>query len=123
MSPQRPRVLVVEDNRDAAEILRRLLSSSGHEVKVAHDGLGGVEAAREWAPDVVLCDIGLPGLDGFGVATALRRESNVKPRLVAITAYGDEETRQRAKDCGFDYFFVKPVDLDSIIRLLDVPPA
>ena len=117
------RVLVVEDNRDTAQSLSRLLSFLGHEVKVAHDGLDAVEVARQWVPDVVLCDIGLPSLDGFGVATALRSESAVKPRLVAITAYGDEETRQRAKDCGFDYFFVKPVDPDSIIRLVDVPPA
>jgi two-component system, sensor histidine kinase len=109
------RVLIIEDCRDAAESLRQLLSLFGHEVKVANDGVNGVEVAREWEPDVVLCDIAMPRLDGFGVATALR---SGKARLVAITAYGDNETRQRAKDSGFDYFLVKPADPDCVIELL-----
>jgi CheY-like chemotaxis protein len=110
------RVLIIEDYRDVAESLRDLLSLVGHEVKVAYDGASGVEVAREWAPDVVLCDIHLPRLDGFGVATALR---SGKTRLVAITAHGDHETRQRAEESGFEQLLVKPADPDHVIELLD----
>jgi two-component system, sensor histidine kinase len=109
------RVLIIEDYRDTAETLRALLSLFGHEVKVAYDGASGVDVARAWEPDVVLSDLRLPRLDGFGVATALRSS---KARLVALTAYGDEETRQRAKDSGFEQLLVKPADPDHVIELL-----
>jgi CheY-like chemotaxis protein len=110
------RVLIIEDYRDTAETLRALLSLLGHEVKVAHDGVNGVEVAREWEPDVVLCDIAMPRLDGFGVASALR---SGKARLVAISAHGDHETRRRAEESGFEQLLVKPADPDYLIELLD----
>jgi len=111
------RVLIIEDCQDVAESLRQLLSLVGHQVKVAYDGVNGVEVAREWEPDVILCDISLPRLDGFGVAIALR---SAKARLVAITAYGDDETRQRAEESGFEQVLVKPAEPDCVIQLLDL---
>src|SRR4051812_10408224 len=115
MTSDRPgrrfRVLVVEDNRATADSLHLLLDLSGHEVRGAYDGLAGVRAAREWPPDVVLCDIGLPGLDGYGVAAALRNQpAAARARLIAVTAYGSDEARRRCQEAGFERHFVKPVD-------------
>jgi CheY-like chemotaxis protein len=117
------RVLIVEDNRDAADSLRVLLELSGHEVAVAYDGQAGVKAAREWRPDVVLCDIGLPGLDGYGVAGELRRDpATAQVPLIAITGYGGEQDRKRSREAGFDHHLTKPVDPDDLQPLL-VRPA
>ena len=91
----------------------------GHDVLVAHDGQAGLELARHGRPDVVLCDIGLPGLDGFGVAAALRRAPpDPMPYLVALTGYGRQEDVTRARQAGFDRHFTKPIDLDELRRLL-----
>src|SRR4026207_543563 len=98
------RVLIIEDNQDMARSLQLLLSLWGFEVRVAHTGPDGVQAAQEWEPETVLCDIKLPGLDGFGVASAVRQGA---ARLIAVTAYDDEETRRRATESGFDDFLVK----------------
>jgi signal transduction histidine kinase/ActR/RegA family two-component response regulator len=107
----RLRVLVVEDNEDAAETLRLLIEASGHDVNVAHNGTDGVAAARRVCPDVVVCDIGLPGMDGFAVAGSLRgHPATSAVRLIALTGYGGEEDRGRARDAGFDAHLVKPVD-------------
>jgi CheY-like chemotaxis protein len=115
----RRRVLVVEDNRSTADSLRQLLDMAGHEVRVAHDGADGVKAALEYAPDFVLCDIGLPGLDGYGVATALRQHpSTTNARLIAITAYGSDEAKKRCREVGFERHFVKPVDPEVLLDLL-----
>jgi signal transduction histidine kinase len=104
-------VLVVEDNRDAAESLRMLLETCGYSVAVAHSGPAGVEAARTVPPDVVLCDIGLPGMNGYAVATALRHSpGTAAARLIAVTGYGNDEDRGRALEAGFDAHLVKPVD-------------
>jgi PAS domain S-box-containing protein len=113
------RVLVVEDNRDAADSLRLLLGLLGHEVRVAYTGPEGVEAAREWRPDTVVCDIGLPGLDGYGVARELRRgPATARARLLALTGYGHEDDRRRALEAGFDHHLVKPADPEELQRLL-----
>ncbi len=113
------RILIVEDNRDAADSLRMLLQLSGHEVTAAYTGPEGVEKARSWRPDVVLCDIGLPGLDGYGVATELRRDpSTAKVNLIALTGYGREEDRQRARQAGFNHHLTKPVDPNDLQSLL-----
>jgi CheY-like chemotaxis protein/two-component sensor histidine kinase len=113
------RVLVVEDNRDAAESLRLLLELQGHVVAVAHSGPEGVTEALRWRPDVVLCDIGLPGLDGYGVAGALRRDAaTAKARLIALTGYGREEDRSKARAAGFDEHLVKPAAPEELQRLL-----
>lgn len=105
------RVLVVEDNRDAAESLRLLLYHSGYEVAVAFNGHDGLRAAKRMRPDVVLCDIGLPDSNGFVVASALREDpETAAARLIAVTAYGKDEDRRRAREAGFDLHLVKPVD-------------
>jgi CheY-like chemotaxis protein/two-component sensor histidine kinase len=119
VSAERRRVLVVEDSKDAAEALRVLLELHGHEVRVAHTGPQGVEAAKGWRPDVVLCDIGLPGLDGYGVARELRRHpTTARARLLALTGYGQEEDKRRSREAGFDHHLVKPADPEELQRLL-----
>jgi CheY-like chemotaxis protein/two-component sensor histidine kinase len=116
---ERRRILVVEDSKDAAEALRVLLELRGHEVRVAHTGPQGVAAAKEWRPDVVLCDIGLPGLDGYGVARALRlNPATARARLLALTGYGQEEDRRRSREAGFDHHLVKPADPEELQGLL-----
>ena len=116
------RVLVVEDNRDSADSLRLLLALYGYEVAVAYSGHDGVRAAEQHRPDVVLCDIGLPGLDGYGVARKLRGDpATAQARLIAVTAYGQEEDRRRSHEAGFEQHLVKPVDPDDLRRALDCP--
>jgi PAS domain S-box-containing protein len=116
---KRLRVLIVEDNRDAADSLRMLLTLFGYEVSVAYSGPEGVAAARRARPDVVVCDIGLPGMDGFSVASAIRRDpATADARLIAVTGYGQEEDRQRSREAGFDQHLVKPVDPTVLERLL-----
>jgi CheY-like chemotaxis protein len=113
------RILVVEDNRDGAESLRLLLTLLGHDVRVAHSGTDGVRIGREWRPGIVLCDIGLPELDGFEVAGKLRHdEATAHVRLIAITAYAEEEVRRRAQESGFDAFLTKPTDLRMVAQLI-----
>jgi CheY-like chemotaxis protein len=112
------RALVIEDNKDAAESLHLLLAQVGCEAAVAHDGPTGIEAALAAPPDVVFCDIGLPGLDGYAVARRLRAESwGSRVTLVAVTGYGREEDRRRAEAAGFDLHFVKPADPAAITSL------
>src|SRR5262245_20657138 len=118
------RILVVEDNRDSAHSLRLLLEFAGHEVAVAYSGHDGVHAAEQYQPDVVLCDIGLPGLDGYGVAEKLRdNPTTAKARLIAVTAYGQDEDRRRSLEAGFEQHLVKPVDPDTQQRVLNCSAA
>jgi CheY-like chemotaxis protein len=113
------RVLVVEDNQDSAESLRRLLYHYGYEVAVAYTGQEGLRAAKRMRPNVVLCDIGLPDSNGFVVAAALRQDPQTRDaRLIAVTAYGQEEDRRRAREAGFDLHLVKPVDPEVLLRRL-----
>jgi PAS domain S-box-containing protein len=115
----RLRVLVVEDNRDAADSLKLLLDLLGHEAKAAYTGPEGVRLAQDWSPDVVVCDIGLPGLDGYGVARQLRlHPGTAQARLVALTGYGSDEDRRRSRQAGFDYHLTKPADPDALAELL-----
>jgi CheY-like chemotaxis protein len=109
---KRFRILVVEDNRDAAHSLRILLELLGHEVAVAYTGPEGFERAIEWRPEVVLSDIGLPGgLDGWALAKKLRDNPvTARARLIAITGYGSEEDRRHSREARFDHHLVKPVD-------------
>jgi two-component system, sensor histidine kinase len=116
------RILVVEDNRDSADSLRLLLACYGHEVAVAYSGHDGVRAAEQYRPDVVLCDIGLPGLDGYAVARQLRgNPATAKARLIAVTAYGRDEDRRRSHEAGFERHLVKPVGPNDLRRALDCP--
>ena len=114
------RCLVIEDNADAAESMALLLQLSGHQTEVAFEGATGLELARRFRPEVVLCDIGLPGaLDGYAVARAFRAEPGLRRAyLIALTGYGQEEDRRRALDAGFDAHLTKPADLDELRRLL-----
>ena len=114
------RVLVVEDNRDSAESLRQLLYHCGYEVAVAYTGQDGLRAAKRMKPHVVLCDIGLPDSNGFVVATALRQEpETATARLIAVTAYGQEQDRRRAIEAGFDLHLVKPVDPAVLLKRIE----
>jgi signal transduction histidine kinase len=120
------RVLVVEDNLDTAETLRDLLDLSGFEVEIAGSGGEGVAAAHRFHPDVVLCDLGLPGMNGYEVASALRRDPvTARARLIAITGYGGDEDRRRSREAGFEVHLTKPVDPALLRRLLAAggPPA
>jgi CheY-like chemotaxis protein len=105
------RVLVVEDNRDAAESLQALLALCGYQVVVAYTGQEALAAARRLQPHVVLCDIGLPDSDGYVIASILRQSADTTgARLIAVTAYGQSKDRRRALAAGFDEHLVKPVD-------------
>jgi signal transduction histidine kinase/CheY-like chemotaxis protein len=117
--PEGRRILVVEDNPDAAATMRDFLELSGHEVELASSGADGVLAARLFHPEVVLCDIGLPGMDGFEVAAELRRDpSTADVQLIAVTGYGREEDRRRSKAAGFDLHLTKPVDPAQLRQVL-----
>jgi CheY-like chemotaxis protein len=118
MKRGRVRALVIEDNKDAAESLCLLLHQAGCETDVAHSGLEGIDTALVNRPDIVFCDIGLPGLDGYAVARRLRAEDwGQHVTLVAVTGYGREEDRRRAEAAGFDMHFVKPADPAAIVRM------
>jgi two-component system, sensor histidine kinase len=114
------RCLVIEDNADAAETMGLLLELYGHEVRIARDGREGLEAARRFLPEVVLCDIGLPdGMDGYEVARRMRQDPALGgASLVALTGYGQEEDQRRAREAGFDVHLTKPADPERLERLL-----
>jgi K+-sensing histidine kinase KdpD/CheY-like chemotaxis protein len=113
------RVLVVEDNVDTAAAMSKLLTQAGCDTNVAHDGPAALEAAGAFRPQVVLLDIGLPGIDGYEVARRLRADSRHRGlRLVAISGYGQAQDQQRSREAGFDHHLVKPVDYRALIKLL-----
>jgi CheY-like chemotaxis protein len=113
------RVLVVEDNRDAANSLRLFLQTQGHEVRVAHTGTAGAQEAAAWEPEAVISDIGLPGLDGYGVAAAVRADPVVGGALlIGVSGYGSPDDIRRALEAGFDHYLVKPAFPEEIQRLL-----
>jgi signal transduction histidine kinase len=113
------RILVIEDNRDFAEMLCSMLAQLGHETATAHDGLQGVATAREMRPDIVFCDIGLPGMNGYEVAEAVRRDKDLKDVcLIALTGYAQEQDRIRAIESGFDKHMAKPVAMPALWEVL-----
>ena len=113
------RILVIDDNSLAARTLQIFLSDKGHQVELAVTGPQGLEKARQFLPQVVLCDIGLPGLDGYSVARQLRQElGSSKMFLIAVSGYGQEEDQERAKTAGFDAYLVKPISLKDLEKLL-----
>ncbi len=113
------RVLVVDDNLDAAKTLAMLLKASGHDVRTAHDGPTALGAALDFRPNVVLMDIGLPGMDGFEVAKRIRQQPLLKDNiLVALTGYGQDADRQRSQEAGFDHHLVKPADFADLQQIL-----
>jgi CheY-like chemotaxis protein len=119
------RILVADDNRDAATSLALLLQLNGNETHTAHDGQAAVEAAAKWKPDVALLDIGMPKLNGHDAARRIREQPWGKAMvLVALTGWGQEEDLRRSRESGFDGHMVKPVDLDALVTLLTglLPP-
>ena len=118
-SPQsRPRVLVVDDNTDAADSLATLLGVMGYEVRTAYDGPEAIEAADDFQPSVALLDIGLPKLSGYDIARHVRRLRGHGVLLVAITGWGQESDRLRAVEAGFDHHFTKPADFGKLLELI-----
>ena len=113
------RILIIEDNQAGALSMQLLLKQLGHDVEVAYNGLDGLAAAERFKPQVVLCDIGLPGLDGYQIAQQLRqREEGGKTFLSALSGYGQDEDKRRALAAGFDMHFVKPLKIDLLENVL-----
>lgn len=113
------KVLVVDDNTDAADSLATLLGVMGYEVRIAYDGPEAIEAADEFQPAVALLDIGLPKLSGYDIARHVRQKQGADVLLVAITGWGQEDDRRRAREAGFDHHFTKPADFDLLLKLID----
>jgi two-component system CheB/CheR fusion protein len=112
-------VLVIEDDHDAGQALVEVLELEGHRVALAGDGQSGIAMARALKPDVVLCDIGLPDLDGFKVARVLRDDASLTTtRLVALSGYGRAEDRFRSREAGFDLHLTKPPSLEALQEAL-----
>jgi PAS domain S-box-containing protein len=113
------RILLVDDNRDAAQALRLLLEADGHEVRVADDGASGLDLAQAYRPEVVLLDIGLPKMDGYEIAQRIRRDPQLQGTvLIAVTGYGQMHDRARASASGFHHHLVKPVEFSSLQEVL-----
>ena len=123
--PERPkiragRVLVVDDNLDTARLTARMLKHSGFDVATAHDGHEAVELARHFQPAVLLLDIGLPGMNGYEVASTLRGEECCSDAVfIALSGYGEEKARKKSKEAGFDYHLTKPVDFTELMSLIE----
>jgi CheY-like chemotaxis protein len=113
------RVLVVDDNIDSADSIAMLLQVSGHEVRVTYSGQDGLDMAGKYLPEIVLLDIGLPGIDGYEVARRLRQHPDLKKvKLIAVTGYGQDADRLQSQEAGFDYHLVKPVDSQKLEEVL-----
>ena len=118
------RILLIEDNKLTAESTRLLLSDDGYEVQTASNGQTGLETARNFHPQVVLCDIGLPGMDGYQVIRSLRQdEALASSYAIAMTGYGREEDQRQAHEAGFDLHMTKPIDYDNLRRTLASLPT
>jgi CheY-like chemotaxis protein len=118
-APAGRRVLVVDDNVDAASLLAEAITGMGHEVAVAHDGAQALRVAGTFQPEIALLDIGLPAMDGYELAGHLRAEPWATSLcLIALTGYGQPGARQRSADAGFNDHLVKPIDLNALERLL-----
>lgn len=118
------RVLVVDDNEDAAEMLAALVSAWGHVPRVAHDGLDAIDVARTFQPDIVLLDLGLPRVNGFDTARRMREEQWSRSTfIVAVTGWGRDTDRERTREAGFDEHLVKPVSMDALREILARPLA
>jgi signal transduction histidine kinase len=116
---EKHRILVIEDNRDAADSIRMLLQHDGHDVSIAYTAQQGLERARDYRPDVIFCDIGLPVIDGYQVIENIRQDAALKDTfVVALTGYGREEDQKRAMDAGFDLHLTKPIDYETLLKAL-----
>ena len=118
------RILLIEDNIDTREVMRFMLESEGAEVETAEGGAEGLRRARTWQPQVVLCDIGLPDIDGLEVARRMRDRSWFGgTRLIALTGYGQPEDIRHALEAGFEAHLTKPINLDRLLALLHASEA
>ena len=113
-------IVIVDDNRDAADSLAQIVAFEGHQTRLAYDGLAGLAIAAQWPPDVVLLDLGLPTIDGYETARRLRAQQGAKAlRIIALTGWGDEQTREKTAQAGFDAHLVKPVDFEALFKWLE----
>ena len=118
-APGKRRVLVIEDNLDTVRSLALLLRDMGHEVEYAINGYAGLEVARRFAPDVIILDLGLPGMDGFDVCRRIKRDPELSSvRVIALTGYAQEDYRERALKAGCEQHFVKPIDAGTLEKIL-----
>jgi CheY-like chemotaxis protein len=116
---ERARIVVVDDDRDTAAMMRALLQIAGHEVETAHDGMAAVETVARFEPHVVLLDIGVPGMDGYAIARRLREAPHgAKLVLIALTGYSQTEHIAAMRAAGFDHHLAKPIDLNVVRRLI-----
>jgi CheY-like chemotaxis protein len=119
-TPTGHRVLIVDDNHDAADMLAEALTMYGLRARIASDGPSAIDLAREFRPEVALLDIGLPIMDGYELAGRLRALPGMSEvRLVAITGYGQDADRARSQQAGFDEHLVKPVEIQAVVPVLD----
>ncbi len=119
MPLDKTRVLVVDDNHDAGDTMSQILELLGADVRTARDGLQALAAFADYRPSVVLLDIGMPGMNGYEVAQAIRaRYPGDATKLVALTGWGQDEDRRKARDAGFDHHMVKPADIAALEALL-----
>jgi len=118
------RVLIVDDNQDAADSLAMLIAVRGDEVRIAYDGAQALVLERDFQPHVVLLDIGLPAISGYDVAERIRTKRGHDVLIVAITGWGQEKDLRRAEDAGIDHHFTKPVDFDALVAVIEraAPP-
>lgn len=115
------RIMIVDDNRDAADLVAEFLVICGHEAVPVYGGAEALRTADRFAPDVVLLDLGMPDVNGFQVASTLRQTLRFQQvKMIALTAWSDETTKTQTKAVGFDHHLVKPADLDDILGLLNV---
>jgi CheY-like chemotaxis protein len=124
-APAAPRrILVADDNVDSANSLGMLLKIIGHDVRTARDGNEALTVAADFRPDVMLLDIGMPGMDGYELARRVREQPWGKSAmLIAVTGWGQDQDRQRSRDAGFDQHLVKPVELEALEKLLGAPKS
>jgi CheY-like chemotaxis protein len=117
--PHLSRILVVDDNRDWADAMARLLRNEGYSVHTAYDGREAIEAAASVQPEIVLLDLNMPNISGYDAAKVFRRHpSATRPVLIAITAWSEESHKVEAKQAGFDYYLTKPIEPAEVLRLL-----
>lgn len=114
------KVLIIEDNKDYAEVLSALLNSKGHKTYISYDGIDGIERAKEIYPDIIICDIGLPGMNGYEVAKAIRNNSILeKVFLVALSGYWWIQHGEDAKEAGFDRYLTKPAEVETLDKIIE----
>lgn len=113
------KVLIIDDNKDLSEIMCDLIGFLGHKTICSLDGKDGIAKAKELHPDIIICDIGLPGMDGYEVAQLMRKDDEIKDAfLIALSGYAGPEDRKRSKEAGFDRHLAKPADISAIERVI-----